>query len=102
MATHTLSHHITLWVVIGFFGQLMFTARFLAQWIVSERAKISTVPEIFWYFSLAGGTVLFLYALHKKDPVFIVGQGSGLFIYARNLLLIRKQKSAHATNCEPQ
>ena len=72
-------------------GQLMFTARFLVQWIASEKAKKSIIPELFWYFSIAGGTMLFLYAVHRKDPVFIIGQGFGLLIYVRNLYLIRKK-----------
>jgi Predicted membrane protein len=90
--TQLISQHITLWIIIGFIGQLMFTARFLAQWIASEKVKKSVLPNIFWYFSLTGGTILFLYALHKKDPVFILGQGCGLFIYIRNLYLIYKNK----------
>ncbi|ARE40716.1 Lipid-A-disaccharide synthase [Rhodovulum sp. P5] len=76
------------WVMIGLGGQLMFTARFLVQWIASERAKNSVVPLAFWYFSLAGGLILFAYAVYRKDPVFILGQSMGLFIYLRNLWLI--------------
>ena len=79
------------WLVIGFAGQALFTLRFLAQWIVSERARRSTVPVAFWWLSLAGGAVLFTYALHRRDPVFALGQGAGLFIYARNLVLIARQ-----------
>lgn len=80
------------WILIGFAGQALFTFRFLAQWIVSERAQRSTVPVAFWWLSLAGGLVLFTYALHRRDPVFAVGQGSGLAIYVRNLVLIGRQK----------
>ena len=80
------------WILIGFGGQALFTLRFLAQWIVSERAHRSTVPVAFWWLSLAGGLVLFTYALHRRDPVFAVGQGSGLAIYIRNLVLIGRQK----------
>ena len=80
------------WLLIGFGGQALFTLRFLAQWIVSERAQRSTVPVAFWWLSLAGGLVLFTYALHRRDPVFAVGQGSGLAIYVRNLVLIGRQK----------
>jgi lipid-A-disaccharide synthase-like uncharacterized protein len=79
------------WVVIGFCGQALFTARFLVQWIASEKAKKSVVPILFWWFSIGGGAVLFIYALHRADPVFIVGQGAGLFIYLRNLYLIYKK-----------
>jgi lipid-A-disaccharide synthase-like uncharacterized protein len=62
--------------------------RFIVQWIKSERMRRSVVPLAFWYFSLAGGAALFVYALHRNDPVFIVGQGLGIFIYLRNLWLI--------------
>jgi lipid-A-disaccharide synthase-like uncharacterized protein len=80
------------WIAIGFAGQALFTLRFLAQWIASERAHRSTVPVAFWWLSLAGGLVLFAYALHRRDPVFAVGQGSGLAIYVRNLVLIGRQR----------
>lgn len=78
----------TTWLIIGFLGQALFSARFLIQWLASERAKQSVMPVLFWYFSIFGGTTLFMYALHKQDPVFIVGQGFGLLIYARNLYFI--------------
>lgn len=76
------------WVIIGFMGQALFTARFIVQWIASEKVKKSVVPHLFWWFSIGGGAVLFVYALHRADPVFIVGQGAGLFIYLRNIYLI--------------
>jgi len=79
-----------LWVLFGLFGQLMFTGRFLVQWIASERARKSVIPVVFWYFSLAGGMILLSYAIYRKDPVFILGQSLGVFIYCRNLWLIRK------------
>ena len=79
----------TLWIVIGFIGQGLFSARFIVQWFVSERARRSIIPTEFWYFSLAGGVVLFSYAIHKRDPVFMVGQGMGLIVYLRNLYLLR-------------
>lgn len=78
-----------IWIVIGFIGQALFSARFIIQWFVSERARRSIIPMAFWYFSLAGGAVLLTYALYKRDPVFIVGQGMGLVVYLRNLYLIR-------------
>ena len=80
------------WLGIGFLAQLMFSMRFIIQWIASERAKRSIVPEAFWYFSLAGGAMLFAYAIYRVDPVFMLGQGLGLFIYARNLQLILTAK----------
>ena len=78
-----------IWVIIGFAGQALFSARFIVQWLASERVKRSIIPTAFWYFSLAGGLTLFAYAIHKQDPVFIVGQGLGLIVYLRNLYLIR-------------
>lgn len=80
------------WVVIGLGGQLLFTARFLVQWIASEKAGRSIVPLAFWYFSIGGGLVLFTYAVYRQDPVFILGQSMGLFIYSRNLWLIYREK----------
>ena len=80
------------WLLIGFSGQLLFTLRFLVQWWQSERQRRSVVPLAFWYLSLSGGLVLLCYAIHKADPVFIVGQAAGLFIYLRNLHLIGKTR----------
>ena len=77
-----------LWLLVGFAGQAMFSTRFLVQWLASEKAKRSIVPNAFWFFSLLGGLLLFIYAVHRKDPVFILGQGAGLFIYSRNLWFI--------------
>jgi lipid-A-disaccharide synthase-like uncharacterized protein len=76
------------WIVVGFMGQALFSARFIVQWLASERVKRSIVPRAFWYFSLAGGATLLAYAIHKRDPVFIAGQGLGLFVYLRNIYLI--------------
>lgn len=84
------------WVLFGFLGQAAFSARFLVQWIISEKNKKSTIPVIFWYFSIVGGLVLFIYAMYKKDPVFVLGQGCGLVVYTRNLILIKRQKSQSA------
>ncbi len=80
------------WLAIGFSAQLMFSMRFIVQWIASERARRSIVPELFWYFSFAGGLMLFGYALHRMDPVFILGQGTGLLIYSRNIYFIWSNK----------
>ncbi len=85
-----------IWLGIGFFAQLMFSARFLVQWLASERAGKSIVPLLFWYFSIAGSTLLLAYAIHRRDPVFILGQSVGIFIYSRNLYLIRREKRAAA------
>ena len=77
------------WLAIGYGGQAMFSARFLVQWIASERQRKSVVPVAFWWFSIAGGALLLAYALHRGDPIFIVGQAAGLVVYGRNLVLLR-------------
>lgn len=76
------------WVCVGLGGQLLFSARFIAQWLASEKARRSVVPRVFWWLSLGGGVTLLAYAIWRRDPVFILGQGMGLLIYARNLWLI--------------
>jgi len=80
------------WQVFGFVGQGVFTARFLVQWIASEKERDSVVPVAFWWLSLAGGVGLLAYAIHRRDPVFVVGQGMGLVIYARNLVLVARKR----------
>lgn len=84
----------SLWIAVGFAGQFLFTMRFLVQWVHSERHRRSLIPTAFWYFSLAGGVVLLSYALWRGDPVFIVGQTAGVFIYLRNLVFIRRERRA--------
>lgn len=84
-----------MWLIIGFIGQALFSMRFLLQWIASERKGESVIPVLFWHFSLAGGLTLLAYAIYKKDPVFILGQGVGAFIYIRNLVLIFRKKGAN-------
>jgi lipid-A-disaccharide synthase-like uncharacterized protein len=86
-----------LMVIIGFAGQGLFAMRFIIQWLTSEKHARSVIPLAFWYFSIGGGAVLLLYALWRKDPVIICGQGLGLFIYLRNLYLI-KRSSADQTD----
>ncbi len=91
----------THWLIIGFVGQAAFGARFIIQWIVSEKKGESTIPLAFWYCSIAGSVILLTYAIHKQDPVFIVGQSLGSIIYIRNLILIdRKNKSLAEANLE--
>jgi lipid-A-disaccharide synthase-like uncharacterized protein len=82
------------WILLGFIAQAFFTMRFLVQWIASEKAKRSVVPVAFWFFSLGGGALLFIYAIKRQDPVFIAGQGLGLVIYIRNLWLIANERRA--------
>ena len=81
------------WVLFGFFGQFVFAMRFIIQWIVSEKKKESIVPLSFWYLSICGGVILLIYAIYKNDPVFMLGQATGLIVYARNLMLITKKKN---------
>jgi len=83
-----------LWLIIGFGGQALFFMRFLIQWIISERTGKSVIPDVFWYFSIMGGIILLAYAFHRNDPVFIMGQSVGLLVYARNVMLLQKEKSA--------
>ncbi len=80
------------WLAVGFLGQGLFSMRFLIQWLHSEKLRRSVIPLAFWYFSLSGGVVLLTYAIYRRDPVFIVGQFTGLFIYARNLYFIYKER----------
>jgi lipid-A-disaccharide synthase-like uncharacterized protein len=88
------------WVLLGLVAQGLFTMRFVVQWLASERAKRSVVPVAFWFFSLGGGALLFVYAIVRQDPVFILGQGLGLFIYIRNLWLIANERKAMRVNGE--
>ena len=89
---HVGSTYALIWLCLGFFAQFMFMMRFVVQWIASEKAKESVVPLAFWYFSVAGGLLLLLYAIHRRDPVFIFGQSLGLLIYIRNLWLIHAKR----------
>jgi len=79
------------WLVLGFTAQGLFTARFLVQWVVSEKKRRSTMPKAFWYFSLVGSALLLVYAIHVRDPVFILGQSFGFVVYIRNLMLWRSE-----------
>ncbi|NWF93235.1 MAG: lipid-A-disaccharide synthase N-terminal domain-containing protein [Syntrophaceae bacterium] len=81
------------WLIFGLIGQAMFTMRFIVQWIASERRKESVIPISFWYFSLAGGLIVLLYAIHRMDPVFILAYLPGNFIYLRNLYFIHKKRT---------
>jgi lipid-A-disaccharide synthase-like uncharacterized protein len=82
------------WLIIGFVGQALFGARFIIQWIVSEKKGESTIPLAFWYCSIGGAMVLLTYAIYKEDPVFIVGQSLGSIVYVRNLILIDRKRKA--------
>jgi len=82
------------WVILGFVAQGLFTMRFLVQWIASERAGRSVIPLAFWLFSIGGGVLLLVYALYRKDAVFIAGQAFGVFVYLRNLYFVLHERKA--------
>ena len=84
------------WILLGFVAQFSFTMRFVVQWIASERRKESVVPEVFWWLSLGGGIALFSYFVWRKDLIGVLGQTTGVVIYARNIRLIIKRKRAEA------
>jgi lipid-A-disaccharide synthase-like uncharacterized protein len=79
-----------IWLVFGFIAQTMFFLRFFVQWLASEKRKQSVIPTSFWWLSLSGGIMLLVYSIYRKDPVFIVGQATGVFIYVRNLWFIHR------------
>jgi len=82
-----------MWVLIGFAAQILFSMRFFVQWVASERKRQSVIPISFWYISIAGSVVLLIYAIHRRDPVFILGQAFGTFVYVRNLMLIYRRSA---------
>lgn len=88
----------TIWIAIGFLGQGLFFGRWVVQWIASERQAKSQVPVAFWYMSLIGGLITLAYAIYRKDPVFIAGQGVGAVVYVRNLALIRRTGTGQASD----
>ncbi len=85
-----------LWLVFGLLAQLVFTARFLVQWLASERAVRSVVPIAFWFLSIVGGTMTLVYGIQRREPVIIMGQSLSIFIYLRNVMLIFKNKSSQS------
>ena len=80
------------WVALGFIAQAFFTMRFLVQWIASERVGKSVIPIAFWWCSIGGGLLLLVYALYRRDPVFIAGQAFGVFVYLRNLYFVLRER----------
>lgn len=90
-----------LWVTLGFLGQILFTGRMLVQWFVSEREKRSVVPPAFWWMSLVGATMLLVYFVWRKEPIGVLGQATGWFVYVRNLWMIHKAKASGATTAQP-
>ncbi|GLS21484.1 membrane protein [Labrys miyagiensis] len=90
------------WLWLGLFAQTLFTARFVVQWWASERAGKSVIPFSFWVLSIGGGALLFLYALIRADLVYIIGQGSGLLIYLRNVSFVLKERAAEKARAEAE
>lgn len=84
------------WVLVGFLAQALFGGRFILQWLRSEKAGESVIPLGFWWLSLFGGSLMLAYATYRWDPVFMLGQGLGLLVYARNLVLIRRSSQRTA------
>lgn len=82
----------TIWLTVGLIGQGIFAARFIVQWLHAEKHRKSLIPIPFWYLSIMGAIVLFAYAVHRRDPVFIMGQGLGIIVYLRNLYFIFLEK----------
>ena len=95
-------NNVDWWVLLGVVAQGLFTMRFVVQWIASEKAQRSVVPMTFWWFSIGGGALLLMYALYRRDPVFILGQGFGVFVYIRNLQFVLRAKArGEDTNSGP-
>ena len=84
------------WFVVGMVGQCVFAARFVVQWLATEREKRVVIPEAFWWISIAGATITLAYAAHRQDPVFLVAQAGGLAMYVRNLVIHRRSRAAAA------
>ena len=88
------------WLAFGVVAQLLFTARFLIQWLVSEKMGKSVIPVAFWFLSLGGGIMLLIYGVIRREPIIIMGQAFAVFIYLRNLMLIFKSKAAKSDTPE--
>jgi len=84
------------WIVLGLMGNAAFFSRFLVQWLASERARESIIPRSFWYLSILGSLLLLAYAIHKRDPIFILAYLPNAFVYIRNLVLIRRKEAGDA------
>ena len=91
-----------LWLVFGIAAQILFAMRFVVQWIASERAGRSVMPTAFWFFSIAGGSMILTYGIVRREPIIIIGQVLAVFIYVRNLMLIFRERRARATGAEPE
>jgi lipid-A-disaccharide synthase-like uncharacterized protein len=83
-------------ILVGYIAQAMFAMRFVVQWIASERAGRSVIPNAFWFFSIGGGLMLLAYAIYRRDPVFILGQAFGVWVYLRNLYFVLRDRGSGA------
>ena len=88
------------WILVGLGGQLLFMMRFMVQWIATEKARKSVIPVAFWWFSIGGAAILLSYAIWRADPVFILGQSLGFFIYTRNLWFIYAERRGEKSGTE--
>lgn len=86
-----------LWVTLGFLGQLLFTGRMVVQWLCSEKQRRSVVPPAFWWMSLVGASMLLVYFIWRREPIGVLGQATGWFIYVRNLWLIHRRAKVSVT-----
>jgi lipid-A-disaccharide synthase-like uncharacterized protein len=93
---------VNFWLIVGFMGQGLFTARFVVQWLASEKKRDVTVPASFWWLSLLGGMSLLTYAISRGDPVIIVGQTMGIFVYIRNMMLAAQAKRTVRATAGPE
>jgi lipid-A-disaccharide synthase-like uncharacterized protein len=91
-----------LWLGVGLFGQALFFSRWIVQWLASEKRKESTMPLSFWYFSLIGSVLVLAYAIRNREPVLVIGQGTGTLIYVRNLMLLSRMRTRHRTLERPE
>ncbi len=94
--SHPLNWYQILWLGVGFLAQGLFGARFLVQWLHSEKHRKSIVPVMFWWFSLIGGIAMLIYSIHLRDPVYISGQAFGLIVYIRNIWLLYREHKTRA------
>ncbi|HLM41191.1 MAG TPA: lipid-A-disaccharide synthase N-terminal domain-containing protein [Microvirga sp.] len=85
-----------LWAAFGVLAQFVFGARFIVQWIASEKAERSVIPVGFWLLSIAGGLMTLIYGFARRDIVIILGQAFSIFIYGRNLMLIAREAKRKA------
>jgi len=90
------------WVLFGLAGQSCFFLRFLVQWLASERAGQSVIPNLFWYLSIAGAVIVLVYGFIRSEPVLILGQVPALAVYLRNLYFVYKRRKRTVVDPEHQ